>query len=214
MLISKTLPNIGYIIDDVPEKLFFSLKEECEIANKARYDTLIKKEIFISGLTSKGVTKHYYLQKNLDEFFEFIFHMCSLYQKEFPDYMSKLKILSNNVPFYFQKPWINIQEKYEYLPIHSHDGVFSYVIWMKIPYDINQEIKNEHQKTSKFEFIYNDIVGNICNFDIPIDSNYEGKIMMFPSSLNHCVYPFCSSNENRISISGNILLDTTKYIST
>jgi hypothetical protein len=37
--------------------------------------------------------------------------------------------------------WVNFQEKYEYNPIHLHDGVFSYVIWYQIPFYKEDEIK-------------------------------------------------------------------------
>ena len=41
---------------------------------------------------------------------------------------------------------------------------------------------------------------------LDVDNEYEGKIMMFPSSLVHCVYPFYTSDDYRISLSGNIWL--------
>jgi inosine/xanthosine triphosphate pyrophosphatase family protein len=42
------------------------------------------------------------------------------------------------------------------------------------------------------------------------DKTFEGKIAFFPSKLSHCVYPFYSSDDVRISISGNIKLDSKK----
>jgi hypothetical protein len=47
-------------------------------------------------------------------------------------------------------------------------------------------------------------LGRIKQVPIPVDSSYEGTIMMFPSALNHGVYPFYTSDEYRISVSGNI----------
>ncbi len=213
-MISDYLPNIGYIIEDVPTELFQSLKIECEKANKSRYNSSVQKEVMYSGLTSRGVTKHYYIEENLYHLNKFVLDMSIAYCKEYPEYVSNIKILSDPVPFYATKSWINIQEKTEYLPNHTHDGIFSYVIWVKIPYDLNQEVKNKSDTTSKIQFMYANILGNIVDFSLPIDSSYEGKIMMFPSLLSHCVYPFYTSNENRISISGNIALDTSKYATT
>ena len=37
-------------------------------------------------------------------------------------------------------------------------------------------------------------------------------MLFFPSKLNHVVYPFYTSNKNRISISGNVALDPQKII--
>ena len=39
------------------------------------------------------------------------------------------------------------------------------------------------------------------------ERNDIGKIIFFPSKLNHCVYPFYTSDDTRISISGNILFE-------
>ena len=211
MVQSNSFPNIGYIIGDVPRELFNNIREECEIVNRARYDLSLKEEVMYPGLTSKGVTKHYYMKKHIQGLKNFILDMCNVYIQEYPGYISGMKPLTNDVPFFMAEPWVNIQEKSEFLPNHIHEGVFSYVIWVKIPYDINEEVIKNCDSTTKFEFSYNNILGNLCQFKIAIDSSYEGKIMMFPSLLTHCVYPFYTSNENRISISGNVKLDTLKY---
>ena len=39
-----------------------------------------------------------------------------------------------------------------------------------------------------------------------LDSQYENTICVFPSILNHAVFPFYTSDEYRISVSGNIYL--------
>ena len=40
--------------------------------------------------------------------------------------------------------------------------------------------------------------------DLQLTKKDEGTILLFPSLLNHIVSPFYSSNEKRISVSGNI----------
>ena len=39
----------------------------------------------------------------------------------------------------------------------------------------------------------------------------EGKMLFFSSKYHHCVYPFYLSDEERISVSGNIGLKLKKY---
>ena len=39
---------------------------------------------------------------------------------------------------------------------------------------------------------------------LPVDKTWEGMMLMFPSKLHHSVYPFYTSDEKRISVSGNI----------
>ena len=65
--------------------------------------------------------------------------------------------------------------------------------------------KEEDRKASIFEFEYTDIIGNIRNFGYRLDPSYEGTMLFFPSSLRHCVYPYYECDENRITVSGNIV---------
>ena len=40
--------------------------------------------------------------------------------------------------------WANYQYKHEFNPVHDHGGAFSFVIWMKIPYDCEDQKKLKH----------------------------------------------------------------------
>jgi hypothetical protein len=57
-----------------------------------------------------------------------------------------------------------------------------------------------------FQFHYTDILGNITGAVLPIDKKWEGQMLLFPALLNHSVFPFYSSNDYRISVSGNLFL--------
>ena len=39
-----------------------------------------------------------------------------------------------------------------------------------------------------------------------VDKSFEGQMLMFPAPLQHIVYPFYTSDESRITVSGNIKL--------
>tara|TARA_Y100000401_G_scaffold66780_1_gene53386 strand:+ start:2877 stop:3440 length:564 start_codon:yes stop_codon:yes gene_type:complete len=108
--------------------------------------------------------------------------------------------------------WVNFQKKYEFNPIHVHSGTISFVIWMKIPYEYQNELRTEGAKgltqtcrSGCFEISYLDILGQIHTYLYPLSPQYEGKIVMFSASQNHQVYPFYTSDETRISISGNLI---------
>jgi hypothetical protein len=107
--------------------------------------------------------------------------------------------------------WMNFQKKYEHNPLHRHDGQFSFVLWIEIPYDLEEEMKLSNAKDSNnpsnsvFSFVYNTCFGSIKQQHIPVDKSYEGSIIIFPSNLNHTVYPFHTSDDYRISISGNLI---------
>ena len=94
----------------------------------------------------------------------------------------------------FQRPWINYQKQGEYVPMHEHDGVLSYNIWMKLP------------SKSIFEFNYNSITGRNLSNTIYLNKKDEGTVVLFPSLLPHIVYPFYNTTKTRISIAGNIVL--------
>jgi len=109
-----------------------------------------------------------------------------------------------------QDVWINLQQKTEYNPIHVHNADLSWVLWVKIPYKLSDEDSLENSISSsvsangRFMFTFTTLNGNIRNHVINIDKTFEGKIVLFPSYLNHSVNPFYTSDEYRISIAGNI----------
>jgi len=46
---------------------------------------------------------------------------------------SKRKTFGHGADPVLEELWVNFQKKYEYNPLHDHGGMFSFVIWMKIP---------------------------------------------------------------------------------
>jgi len=111
------------------------------------------------------------------------------------------------------KLWVNFQRKYEFNPLHDHSGLFSFVIWMKIPYDLDDErnldfVKNANTQSSVGNFTF---VSNLMeSFTVEMDKEVEGSCVFFPSYLHHMVYPFYTSDEERITISGNIFYEQIK----
>ena len=117
--------------------------------------------------------------------------------------------------------WINYQRKNEYNPMHKHDGIFSWVLWHKVPYTIINEAKlsskpNDprtdkdvnHSLNGYFSFFTasrDSHIAGVENWKLPVDNSYEGYFCIFPSDLQHEVYPFYSTDEYRITLSGNII---------
>jgi len=109
--------------------------------------------------------------------------------------------------------WVNFQKQTEFNPIHSHSGAFSFVVWMKIPTKFEEQKKlhiasNVNSNCiSNFEMRYADILGRQTSYIYGMDPNAEGTMLFFPSTLSHSVYPFYNCDEDRISISGNIMVE-------
>jgi hypothetical protein len=183
--------NFGFVKKSLPDDLFIKLKTECLNASSDTH------KVLISGLTEKGIPLHYYLKDNANELKQYVVPLANEYVNEFKEAINfKLrtdgKFPKKLIPL---EPWINIQKKNEYIPNHDHIGFCAYTIWVNIP------------ETSVFEFTYSTITGEIFRERISVTKELEGTIMMFPSKLIHCVYPFFNSDDNRISISGNLNLE-------
>ncbi len=108
--------------------------------------------------------------------------------------------------------WVNHQYKNEFNPYHDHSGVYSFAIWMKIPYDWQDqkklpqynEMPDKNIKAGCFEFEYIDSLGGVKNLIYKLSPMLEGNMVFFPARLRHCVYPFFNTDKPRISISGNL----------
>ena len=68
------------------------------------------------------------------------------------------------------------------------------------------------EKISAFQFLYSNILGENMNWDYKLSTQDEGTLVLFPARLLHQVYPFYDCDEDRISVSGNIGLNTTKTV--
>ena len=119
-------------------------------------------------------------------------------------------------PYCLGKWWVNYQKQNEFNPVHNHSGIYSFVIWMKIPYDgrkQNQKDIARHSNTPSigdFQFTYSNMMGKSCIETYRLSPHYEGTMLFFPSQLPHQVYPFYDCDEERISVSGNIMSDTSR----
>ena len=179
---AKELPNYGYVRATLPEDLFLHL----------RNINLLEKHS--TGLTKvyEKTSKHYFVpMKEREGLFKFIHNLVEIYEEEF-SYMKTVGLLTNPRPFSFQRPWLNIQKGDEYLAPHTHDGLFAYSIWLKLP------------PNSIFEFLYPTTIGARAKETFNLTPEDEGSILLFPSLLEHQVHPFLSKG-TRMSLSGNIL---------
>lgn len=196
-------PNIGYITSDVPSHLLLEL-------NKIIYEKELEKS---NKALAGNIKKEFSIKKVIPIFENYILTMCLKYDEKF-QYLGEINVCTNDVPFILHDMWVNFQEKHEFNPVHMHKGIFSFVIWIKIPFYNKIEKDNSPGKDSNhnlagcFEFQYCNSLGSVVTQPIHADKEWEGKICLFPAKLHHAVYPFYSSNDYRISVSGNVCLKT------
>jgi hypothetical protein len=116
--------------------------------------------------------------------------------------------------------WVNYQKQHEFNPLHFHSGGkgYSFVIFMKIPtywnlqYALPISANSNSPSASDFQFVWSEKNSEMCTIaKFTLSPEDEGRILFFPASLNHQVYPFYECEEERITISGNIdLYDPNK----
>ena len=139
--------------------------------------------------------------------------LCQIYADQFINLGDKIPINQKH-PYYLGKFWVNFQKENEFNPLHDHSGIYSFVIWMQIPTKHLEQNKNpialnsNSPKISSFEINYLNILGKIESYTYEMNPEIEGIMLFFPSEMKHQVYPFYNCDEDRISISGNIFIDT------
>ncbi len=128
------------------------------------------------------------------------------------DPVSQNTLLGPNPKISLNQFWVNYQYQAEFNPYHDHSGVYSFAIWMKIPYSWEEQkqlaqfcnMSEKCIKVGTFEFEYTDMLGSIRQLSYHLSPKYEGYMVFFPAKLRHCVYPFYETKEPRISIAGNL----------
>lgn len=202
---AEWLRSPGYLLIEVPDTIKQELQESI--------DNLDKSEDNDARDTLKGHLKEEWHLPIGKEMSEFTRHLSGLYLNSFGPVPS-MGLAENmrdpeKIDFQLQRLWINYQKKHDFNPPHIHSGAFSFVIWVQIPYDLDEELKvygTNGNETSLFSFYYSNALGNIDTEYLFLDKSFEWKMAFFPARLTHGVNPFYTSDDYRISISGNVYI--------
>jgi hypothetical protein len=203
--------NIGYMLADVPEEIMTKVRAEV---------TNVQNNFESSENANKRLAGHiiheYRLFDSQAVLKPFILELTMRYDSYYNN-LKEFNSLTHSVPMIIEPPWVNFQKKYEFNPVHNHKGLMSYVIYVKIPYDLKEEFEQgpgrllDDPITGCFQFLYTNSLGQIVTHRVNVDKTFENKILLFPAKMPHCVYPFYTSDDYRISVAGNVILDSSKY---
>lgn len=199
-MIHNTLPNFGFIQDTVPENILSELSRI--VADSQTDDYRIRSKKLAGNIEST------FQLPNIQNLENYLIALCQQYGAGH-DLSHTTKNLGSDF-LTLDNCWVNMQKKHEFNPIHSHDGDFSFVIWLSVPYSMAEEhacvstMHSNSPRSGMFSFFYSNIFGEIREAAFPVDNTYEGQIFLFPGCLSHMVYPFQTSEKQRISISGNL----------
>ena len=212
MIDAKANATSGYLKGTIEPRLLTMLQAEAAKMEKANFEGKRKYHGYLAGHL-----QHEYAFNNpilVDETDTLIRDCVKLYEERFgsaifEDFIKKSTSKpATDYQLVVGPIWINFMQKYEFNPSHNHSGLFSYVIWVKVPYTEEEERAYwEYQKDPKsgvFAFQHLDCTGK---FITDVQESVEGGIVFFPANLTHCVYPFYTSDEFRVSIAGNVFLE-------
>jgi hypothetical protein len=198
-------PNIGFLKINLSNEQVEPIRKEIQHIKK-NFQSATKANNYLAG----NILREYKIVESQ----EYLENLLKDYVQEYENnfrYLRQCDLLSDNRPLILNHAWVNFQEKYEFNPIHDHSGVFSFVIWIRIPYSIEEEKQFSPGYQSRFPlaghfcFYYTNSLGNICHYDIPADQTFENTLLLFPAKMQHGVHPFYTTNEYRVSVSGNIV---------
>jgi hypothetical protein len=204
--------NYGFFLIDFTDEELAPIKLEISNMIESEFDSATHVNEYLVGQIEKEfklIETRQYLEALITPF-------ILAYEEKYSYLKSYFYVLNEDRPIVLNDPWVNFQKKTEFNPVHFHNGLFSFVLWLDIPYDSQEEHSQDKSKNSRspqsgdFQFLYTDILGRIAAHNLPADKNYNNKMLLFPASLSHAVYPFYTSDKFRVSISGNFIFDVKK----
>jgi len=106
-----------------------------------------------------------------------------------------------------ESAWVNYMEAGDFNPPHNHDGVLSFVIFLKVTDELEQEnLAYKGRSVGPGGIVFRNSLlkrpGSLSTDDQSFFPE-EGTIFIFPAHLEHWVFPF-KSKGTRVSLSGNL----------
>ena len=166
-----------------------------------------KKDEIFSNKNLIGHIKEEYSFQNLelpDELIMYLEDAC--HHGPFGEVAKSIDVLSHSAAPTIESMWCNFQKKHEFNPLHVHSGFASFIIFVNIPYDLEDETNHfvcadEMEATSKLFFLnYLPNTNRPYLRPVNVDKSFEGKMVMFDAQKPHQVYPFYTSDDYRITV--------------
>ena len=147
--------NLGYIDEKIPDDVYKTILEEIDTA-------FTKKNPHNKKLVG-NIEEQYYMswEDNIKLFKveNYLRGLAGIYEQKFK-YMSCMGNQSTSLDegmsydLRLRQCWVNYMKKYEFNPLHNHSGLYSFVVFVKIPFDLRDEFKsartrNPNQRISK-----------------------------------------------------------------
>jgi hypothetical protein len=202
----KNLTNFGYLqVDFTKEDLLPLINEVDDIKKNSQHYLTANNDL------AGQIRQEYHLKTSNGFLNSLLLPYVYDYMVEY-NLFSFYTVLCNDHRLALYNTWVNFQKKYEFNPVHTHGGIISFVIWLEVPYDMDEEINahpglnsNNECCAGQFTFHCVNALGKIINVPIVIDKNMIYKCIIFPSIMPHAAQPFYTTEGARISVSGNFV---------
>jgi len=177
------------------------------------WDDINGKQTDARNQLNGNISKSVFIEDKDNWFYENVVKELTeyLYYKDWNNYYSVhiTKYLPPPV-FKLYELWVNYQKQHEFNPPHVHSGIFSFVVFMKIPthwkdqHALTFSANSNSPQASDFQFLFGQGNGHVKKIPLPLCPEDEGRMFFFPAWLTHQVLPFYGTEEERITVSGNI----------
>ena len=104
-------------------------------------------------------------------------------------------------------------KKYDHVPLHDHGSKYSFIVFIKIPSGLKNQLRwpkflmnpSTAPPSTSLQFVWTKKDEEHCNVtNIPLSPEDEGRMLFFPGGMKHQVFPFYGTEEERITIGGNV----------
>jgi hypothetical protein len=200
----ELLPNLGFKLCQFTDQELAPLRREVATIQANWQGTVFNQHLV-------GNLKHEYQITQSTELLDQILRPQVLSLEQESHYAQEVYVQRESGQLVLDDVWVNYQRAGEFNPVHDHRGIYSWVIWLELPYTLAAEdqhvpwVTPDKNFAGQFVIHYTDIVGNIKNYPLPTDQRMRNHCAVFPSRLRHSVYPFYTTDQLRISISGNFM---------
>lgn len=217
----KVYDNCNVIIDKINPFLFQKIKKEVlalDAVTNTKHD-LRSKDMLVNFQRSmhSDIPFNSLTKDTNEQFKQEVVKFVNTHEAKFDLFNMMYNFTTNKdvskVKWNFENIWINIQQAGDFVPFHQHSGMYSFVLWVQIPYSLSHNKKMKIDRTDDhrvgtFNFVYPNSLGRLTTQTIDADNTMEGEMAIFPAELHHMVYPFYDCDDLRITISGNLNIDT------
>jgi hypothetical protein len=184
----------------LPEILLQQLNEYTEtiIADESKLKALDHGPLLAGNVRHEILLEEEFVKRI--KWVEFIGYVCNEWLKrDSGKELQQIQIISS---------WIIRQFKNEYSPIHHHSGHISGVAYLKVPSHMGSTVQESKRVNSNGNLVFMNGMANLFSSSALEITPEVGDFYMFPNYLDHAVYPFSNTDEERRSVSFNAILNS------